>query len=256
MGDGDRETAPPETTPEHAQQRSDEEGAAATPSSTTEAEPVATPQSTAAPDVKATSQEAAVLAPTNSDPEARSQTERVGSLVLRPLAQRLGGGAATASATTSADAAGGGLPMSPTGSLAEPASGQPIGWAPRKSAWSLYRPSAGSLPAPQPQLGEPPASCAAPELTDAGRGAAAGPQQPPPQPQPQVSLPVQSSLDILHEAAVSAAEGFLRLDSEPQALPSPSKPEEASQKREAPPSTEADEEPSHQFFTGAIQYLL
>ncbi|CAL8468110.1 g7649 [Coccomyxa elongata] len=254
-GHTQKTTAPPETSAEQPQQRqNDEEEAAASPRST--AEPAPASDSMAAPSVRASSQEAAAPAPTSSDPEARPQPERVGSLVLRPLAQRLGGGAA--SAQPPADAAGGGLPMSPSGSLAEPGTGQPIGWAPRKSAWLPYRPSAGSLPAPQPQHGgDPPANCAPESPADAGHGATAassssspGLQQQPAKLQPPVSLPVQNSLDILHEAAVSAAEGFLRLDSEPQAIPSLPKPEGGPQEREARPSTDADEEPGHQFFTG------
>lgn len=256
MGDGDPATAPPETPAAQPQQRqNDEEEAAASPRSTAEAEAAPAADPMAAPSVRASSQEAAAPAPASSDPEARAQPERVGSLVLRPLAQRLGGGGA--SAQPPADAAGGGLPMSPSGSLAEPGTGQPIGWAPRKSAWLPYRPSPGSVPTPQ-HGGEPPASCAPESPAAAGRGATAassssspGPQQQPAKLQPPVSLPVQNSLDILHEAAVSAAEGFLRLDSEPQALPSLPMPEEAPQEREAWPSTDADEEPGHQFFTGA-----
>ncbi|BDA42199.1 hypothetical protein COCOBI_03-0860 [Coccomyxa sp. Obi] len=256
---------PQKTTPEEPpqQQQMDEEeaaaaaaaAAAAPPSSTAEAEQAATPQSMAGAIVRVDSQEAAAPAPTSSEP----QPERSGSVVLRPLAQRLGGSAAAASAAAQpADAGGGGLPMSPSGSLAEPGSDrQPIGWAPRKSAWSPYRPSAGSLGATQPQHGESPAGCAPDPVADAGRGATAcsstsspGPQQQPAKPQPAPTLPVQNSLDILHEAAVSAAEGFLRLDSEPQAHPTLIKPEEAPQEREARPSTNTDEEPGHQFFSG------
>ena len=184
------------------------------------------------------------VSPSASDAKAQGTPhERMGSLVVRPVAQRLSGGGPEASSG----------PLSPSSSLAEPGSGgQPIGWAPRKSAWSLYyRPTAGSQPLPQvPRSVNDPApepataAAAAAVATGGAGGSSPKPMQPPP-----VSLPAQNNLEMLHDAAVSAAEGFRAPRQEsPGARAEATPPEE-----EAAPRGETDSEEQdldHRFFTG------
>jgi hypothetical protein len=226
MGDGEPGSASPtapQVVPDQAEQLQQLQQAT---SASAEAEPASVADVRASPPAAST-----------SDTEAQIP-ERVGSLVVRPVAQRISGPEASAG------------PLSPSGSLAEPSSGQPIVWAPRKSAWSPYRPSAGSLPIPAPPRTED----SAPEPSEAGRaiassaGGSPAPQsktQPPP-----VSLPVQNSLEMLHDAAVSAAEGFLRQDS-PEMQAALAAPREAvAERREAAVAAEEEQDQGHRFFTG------
>ena len=188
------------------------------------------------------------VSPSASDAKAQGTPhERMGSLVLRPVAQRLSGGGPEASSG----------PLSPSSSLAEPGSGgQPIGWAPRKSAWSPYRPTAGSLPLPQvPRPGndpapEPAAAAAAAVAAGGAGGSSPKPTQPPP-----ASLPAQNSLEMLHDAAVSAAEGFRAPRQEsPGARAEATPPEEEALPRGEAGSEEQD--PDHRFFTGTRTLFL
>ena len=226
MGDGEPGSASPtapQVVPDQAEQLQQLQQAT---SASAEAEPASVADVRASPPAAST-----------SDTEAQIP-ERVGSLVVRPVAQRISGPEASAG------------PLSPSGSLAEPSSGQPIVWAPRKSAWSPYRPSAGSLPIPAPPRTED----SAPEPSEAGRAiasSAGGSPAPQSKTQPSpVSLPVQNSLEMLHDAAVSAAEGFLRQDS-PEVQAALAAPREAvAERREAAVAAEEEQDQGHRFFTG------
>ncbi len=188
------------------------------------------------------------VSPSVSDAKAQGTPhERMGSLVVRPVAQRLSGGGPEASSG----------PLSPSSSLAEPGSGgQPIGWAPRKSAWSLYcRPTAGSLPLPHvPRSGNDaapePATAAAAVAAGGAGGSSPKPMQPPP-----ASLPAQNNLEMLHDAAVSAAEGFRA----PRQESSGARAEATPPEEEALPRGEAgseEQDPDHRFFTGTRTLFL
>lgn len=200
-------------------------------------------------------------------------SERQTSLVLRPVAYRLGPPVQSGELPpeSSAAASAGGLPLSTSGSLPLEKStslpGQPqqqgtpegspsaIGWSPRKSAWTPYRAKA--------DLSSDPGKEAPPEQSQpTAAEARQEPEQASPREQrleteqqagrPEVSaaasfsvpLPVQSSLDILHNAAFSAAEGYFQSSPEQQPAATAA----------ATVETEATEEPSAFLAHGETSY--
>lgn len=188
----------------------------------------------------------ASTAPAHEAEPISHASERQASLVLRPVAQRLGppmhSGELQAESPATAGAAG--LPLSPSESLPlekstsiphqqQTPEGSPgsIGWFPRKSAWTPYR--------SKPEQPHPAASESGQPKEEPERSGQPGRPEMPAAASSSAALPVQSSLDVLHDAAFSAAEGFF------QQHPSPQQPAAA-----ATNEAEHAEEPSAFFVHG------